>query len=913
MSTDWDAKLRAFLHDPPHKALCLAQRVGHEGEAERIARAAGLDGASFRPEADWIASAADRPRGLEGAAVDWTAVPEVARATGGRVDWLDAELRAALSGLDARALTEELAELAGRYRELAPRERFLAVWGLLPDELRRPGAGRPLAERLGPIWDVLPADTRVPDHSIWSHARMVSAFQGALPRPALLQLWVGPVQGFIASARRTRDLWGASWLLSYLVAKAAWWVSLEVGPDAVIFPDLRGHPFIDLWLRRHLGAGGDGGMSRGELWPHASLPNRLVVLLPQGEVERIGRGARAAIAQAWGSLVEALRDALPDGGARAGDADVHWRAVREGFPESAWAAILLPEDAGAEGLDELLERAREWAGAVDLVDELQRSLERGRYAPNLGVGYAAAYRLLQRAMEDRKAVASWDQWEGAGERCTVCGERPALPIAPPSASREQQRDAWAAYAHEVRRSAGSVWIDLDGAEMLCGLCLVRRALPEIVQRVEEVGWRGGKKPVFPSTGSVATAIWRRAVERLEDPDVRDAVARLAGAADRADARRELPLYETEGAELAGLDGRILLAGEDQLEREYGDAATGLAEAVRALRKAVQEASRKAAREGKSPPVAPGAPPTYYAILALDGDAMGRWLSGDPAHAVREADVVHRTLAGDPDATAPLGPSRHAGISQAVRDFAVWGVPAVIRQACGATVYAGGDDALAFLPIETVFEAARRLRVSFSLGGVGDGDAFAALPDEARGSERPARVHYWPGLGERLTASVGVAVAHHMTDLRTVVEAAREMLERAKGAGRDALGVAVLKRSGERREGVWPWFLRDGGVTSAEVLVDWRDAFRADLSPRILVDLDAERALAGLAREPVALRLGRLLDRHHGGDEGVRARLADGLMGIADAGVARGWDLPSAWDQARSLVAIAAFLARGGRE
>jgi CRISPR-associated protein Cmr2 len=36
----------------------------------------------------------------------------------------------------------------------------------------------------------------------------------------LFTMSLGPVQGFIAAARRTRDLWAGSWLLSE-VAKAA--------------------------------------------------------------------------------------------------------------------------------------------------------------------------------------------------------------------------------------------------------------------------------------------------------------------------------------------------------------------------------------------------------------------------------------------------------------------------------------------------------------------------------------------------------------------------------------------------------------------------------------------------------------------------------------------------------------------
>lgn len=53
----------------------------------------------------------------------------------------------------------------------------------------------------------------------------------------VLTLSIGPVQGFIASARRSRDLWSGSWLLSEM-AKAAAKSLFEVGAQMVF-------PFVD--------------------------------------------------------------------------------------------------------------------------------------------------------------------------------------------------------------------------------------------------------------------------------------------------------------------------------------------------------------------------------------------------------------------------------------------------------------------------------------------------------------------------------------------------------------------------------------------------------------------------------------------------------------------------------------------
>ncbi len=52
----------------------------------------------------------------------------------------------------------------------------------------------------------------------------------------LLALSVGPVQEFIAAARRTRDLWFGSFLLSELSKAAARAISQKGGRQSLIFP-----------------------------------------------------------------------------------------------------------------------------------------------------------------------------------------------------------------------------------------------------------------------------------------------------------------------------------------------------------------------------------------------------------------------------------------------------------------------------------------------------------------------------------------------------------------------------------------------------------------------------------------------------------------------------------------------------
>lgn len=80
---------------------------------------------------------------------------------------------------------------------------------------------------------------------------------------ALFILTLGPVQDFIAAARRCRDLWFGSWLLSELSKAGAAAIAEHFGPGALIFPapdDLQ-----------DLAPGND-----------MSVANKLVALLPDG-------------------------------------------------------------------------------------------------------------------------------------------------------------------------------------------------------------------------------------------------------------------------------------------------------------------------------------------------------------------------------------------------------------------------------------------------------------------------------------------------------------------------------------------------------------------------------------------------------------------------------------------------------
>jgi CRISPR-associated protein Cmr2 len=954
MSTSlWDAKLIAYLHDPPHKVVCLSQRVAHEEQSGQLLAALGLSINTFERQADHLAAAADRPASTGNLPIDWCAKPSITRVGGGEVTWVTNRLAAAVGSVSATALTAEIVQILQEIRDLDAKQRFFWVWRLLRPTLQQTGKGRPNCERIGPWWDVLPADTRIPDHTIWSHARLVSAVHTSLPQPALLEFRLGPVQSFIRQARRTRDLWASSWLLSYLAAWGAWRLSQETGPDSVLFPDLSQNPLIDLWLRQAMVGAPSETLLTNELSEVAAMPNRFVALVPFADTEKLAGLIVESIRQRYADITGEARKfaemSLRNSGTSAASSvdtpewKSYWHHVENCFPEISWVAVAFPANLSSAGFYEVIQRANDLSGDAEVqqsIQSLKTEAAQSPYQPNPASAYKLLYRLLQDATDSRKQIRIQSQWSGEGERCTVCGERPCIPLVSTIASRSQQIAAWSSFAHALLRHTQYVWIRLDGREMVCGLCLAKRGLARAVEEIEQAQW--SREPRFPSTAAVATVEWRRKVDQQAqtNENLAKALQQLKQTASSANADREMALYrEPRSAALSTIDARLLIAeNTSQVEDEYSpEHAKALIEAATELRRVVKKEVSGL-----------GSPSGYFAILAMDGDNLGKWLSGASPSSVTLGDVVHPDVRSQMQdglhQPAPYGPSRHAGLSAELNDFAIFGVPAIIEETYGALVYSGGDDVLAFLSPSKVFDAALKLRLGFAEGGGATlSPRRAFLPytqhtqQQAAGASTSEGMHYWLGTG--LTMSAGIAIAHHMTDLRAVIEAAFEMEEKAKEPGgkkkgRDALSIAVLKRSGERLEVWMPWFATSnngGKLASLDVLQDWLSAFSgpasstastAAISPSILGDLRAERAIAcadiaGKAKA-LTLRLEFLISRHSrapgASQPSQAASLAEKTVSLWKELVSRGWAEEEAWDHAcLNLIAVAAFLAREHRQ
>jgi len=157
---------------------------------------------------------------------------------------------------------------------------------------------------------------------------------------------------------------------------------------------------------------------------------------------------------------------------------------------------------------------------------------------------------------------------------------------------------------------------------------------------------------------------------------------------------------------------------------------------------------------------------YYALVMLDGDNMGRWLSGE--FLVDNGDLKEF----------------HNKLSKRLGEYAITVKDSIIKDPKGKLVYAGGDDVLAFINLNHLLPIIRELKYEFpKFEEIGFG-----IKDNRKSS-----------------ASAGVAIAHYKTPLSEVLNWARKMEDDAKeNGGRDAFAIAVLKRSGEIRKTVFKW-------------------------------------------------------------------------------------------------------------
>ena len=517
-----------------------------------------------------------------------------------------------------------------------------------------------------------------------------------------LDISVGPVQGFVAKSRRTRDLWGSSYLLSFLSAHAMLGARDAGGEidQSVVNQDR-----LLQWVQ---------GQRRGEAPKIGSVPNHFVVTIC-GDAPHVARAAIRAFDDAWKRVCRAVWNRFVAEACSAGmGTDGIWNRQVNAFWEVTWTVG--PCDGGGG----LLARRKHW---------------RSQCPP-----------------------------DEHGDKCTVMHnlqEMSGYVGAESRASRQQQGEFWRCVRNRLGR------LDLDLNERLCAIALIKRLFPKVAEQA--LGWRIDTSH-WPSTVYVSAVPWIRRVVAVAPRLAREYAEAVKCAADSSvlmeHGRAFKCLANEEAGHFAKLDANFFHSEHVQNEQQFPlskssarDARYNLTKLLAAIYGTEETESEKDGR-----PL--GAPPTFYALILADGDRLGELVGelGMPS--------VGRSLAAFTNE-----------------------VPQIVSEHDGVTIYAGGDDVMAMLPVPKALECA------------------ASLSDRYRSA--------FPN-NTGATLSAAVVYAQVRIPLRSVLNEARRLLDHvAKDCnGRDSLAAAVLKPGGMHCQWVTTWDripCRDGSQRAVELL------------------------------------------------------------------------------------------------
>ncbi|CAB5504088.1 CRISPR-associated RAMP Cmr2 [Bathymodiolus thermophilus thioautotrophic gill symbiont] len=469
---------------------------------------------------------------------------------------------------------------------------------------------------------------------------------GNNPKIQTLHFSLGPVQGFIIQARRTRDLWAGSFLLSWLSAQAM----AEVGKEAMIFPKIENDPIYKAICN-------EGGN------PYiATLPNRFQATVGSDfDVERL----KNKINNEWKKLADTVfKKFIKPNLTYGNETEAIWNRQIDNFWEVQWVVV-------EQGKENALDKRKNWRSQCLTVE--------------------------------------------GGEHCTTMGDYQELS----GQKKGEQDNFWQKVRENTSNidnkngtNAGADYLNLRPNERLCAIAFVKRFFVRLSKEKlrATIGWVPGYdkdkdqsnedeyyRPLanFPSTTYMAAIPWLESIKRINEEklkDYHDDVEKivLKSNLNKLSGERptELNCITTKGEnnKWSNLDGNLFnqtalmnwRATKLSDDEAYYDKKT-IKDPDEVNRADILSKLKKIGGNNLS------ASSNFYALLLMDGDNLGKLLSNSP----EQAKTVSNCL---------------ADFSQRVDD--------IVKEHCGVTIYAGGDDVLALVPIHRVICCAQALNNTY---------------------------------------------------------------------------------------------------------------------------------------------------------------------------------------------------------
>ena len=674
---------------------------------------------------------------------------------------------------------------------------------------------------------LMPAETRIPDASIWSHVSMTSALAGALAgydlTAAQIQRWQGndelshpylavfsfsPVQELIKSSRKMRDFWAGSWLLHYLSAKVCWQLANQYGPDTLLYPSLYEQPLIDHWLLQQYP---DFAQFINKETPEktsseslltAGFPNVLVLVLPKDKVQSAMQTAQQTLLEEWLKIGDLVLNELQN--------ERHWmRQLKpddnswQGWLKSQWQFYWTALPIGKQGIqlkssaiDEQKDTEfQDWLDIqngtynlrtkenqlfkdkeLDLLREAHKrrwkKYQRG-FSANIGSWWGYIFDATRASLASVKNARNWELPTAFGPRSTISGIGPV--VSP--GNQDQDKKDWITEGqtkHFWKHKAGF----FDGREQLNATEVLKRGLhkvlPELLGVDLEISYPdltsgvAGYLKVNQSNPEHKRNFEKACQAIIEKyPDIENTLTEMRGkwGIPWIDKKQNPKKYHP----------RLLNAG--WILEDLPNSEALKAEYTQGINQILSQCYPN------------NNPSDWYVLAAGDGDSMSEWLKGSKMK--NYGDYIPSTLSvkleNFPEFLAiqkRMGPSTHNALSRALLDFSNQLVPYLTQNRyAGRLIYGGGDDVLAYTnlwewdkwlwDIRQCFKGAKDPREEFS----NKGDYWQYLKDDGKKVglvERPLFT-----MGSTATISFGIVIAHHSVPLAIALESLWDAEDAAK--------------------------------------------------------------------------------------------------------------------------------------
>ncbi len=578
---------------------------------------------------------------------------------------------------------------------------------------------------------------------------------GDQPQRLMLMFTIGPVQSFIAAARKTEDLWMGSYILSYLAAMAI--DNVRGGDVELIYPAIGAQSPFAFWKQQDFAI--------------PSFPNLFLAIgngieVSHADVVKRAEKAEKSVKTEFRRIAEC--------------------AVEEAFREDEWRWSYVGP---------MLERQTSDFLSVSWVvtEEAEQ-------------GYQDWYARTAASLAAAKNCRPFTQSSEFGRKCSLDGTQEILHLQQDD-SVSQAMKWWQDFAEGNPQHCRQ-------GEALGSVSLTKRMGRHFLKTESEFKNEfADDPPSFPSTSEVATADFKAKLRSNRDAlDVyKRFVKQVRNLKTSSNTPADIPTIQPL-PKVGDLSGNENIDGDWLYEESWTEAYLKRNHNIDASKEKEQIQTCNGLRQDLIRLLG-GEPGRYYAAIALDGDNMGE--------KVREAQSQ----------------AEHKDLSYRLIQFTGDARRIVERDHLGKLTYAGGDDLLALVNLRDLLATLKRLRAQF--------------PDFT-------------------TASAGVCIAHNKTPLGDVLQQARRMEKVAKNEGqRDALGIALFKRSGNISSVVTKWKHRDLNVlaVSEDLIRLLRDD---EVSKRFLYDfretfarlIEDDEDYRKLGHHLIQTEFNRIVERAH---------------------------------------------------